>query len=347
MNDLDTRIRDTLKRVAQTASAPSRLDELTSRRPRRVPAVALAAAAVLLVAITPILLLGGDSPRAPSFGAPDPDPVEIDPSWLVVEPEDIAAIVAATPDELADGTVVPGMRSQLRTESAWCVLGEPEQPWSSMLGRSGHDPLDHPVTEEALFDACVRTERTETGVSVGGTPPSEYTVCRASYLTREDLPRSGNMILPDLTVIDGDISAPGPGIPAVYGRITDCTTESLPGMRVDDTPPLDELNRARDLEIAVTGASLRNCLSVEAARALAEAARAELGAGWLLVEVPWHVTTMEARFGGPAGESSGREDCYGPLLDYGKGFVAQPTLTPRAPETPATITTLSPDEVGG
>jgi hypothetical protein len=345
MNDLDTRIRATLERVAQTASAPSRLDELTSRRHRRVPAVALAVA-VLAIAITPILLLGGDSPRAPSFGAPGADPVDVDPSWLVVESEDIAAIIAATPDELADGSVVPGMRSQLRTESAWCMLGQPERPWSSMLGRFGHDPLDQPVTEEALFDACVRAAP-GVGVGVGDAPPTEYTVCRASYLTREDLPRSGNMILPDLTVIDGDTSTPGPGIPVVYGRITNCTAESLPGMRIDDTPPLDELNRARDLEIAVTGASLRNCLSVVEARALAEAARADLGAGWLLVEVPWHITTMEARFGGPVDESTGREDCHGPLLDYGKGFVAQPTLTPRAPGAPATITTLAPDEVGG
>jgi hypothetical protein len=344
MNDLDTRIRDTLERVAQTASAPSRLEELTSRRPRRVPAVALAAVAVVAIAITPILLLGGESPRAPSFGAPGDDPVDIDPSWLVAEPEDVAAIIAATPDELPDGSQVPGTpgtRPPLRSESTWCMLGLPEQPWSAAVLPI---PLDLAVTEGALIESCLlRSPEVEAAIDA----PTDYTVCRAYYLDRKALDSASSMILPEIIVVAGDTSTPGPGIPVIFGRATDCTSESLPRMGLDDGFRFDELNRGRDLEIAVLGASLRNCFSVDEARALAAAVHTELGAGWLLVDVPWAVTTMEDRFGGPVDESTGREDCHGPAFDFAFGFVAQPTLTPRPPTAPATVTTLSPDEVEG
>jgi hypothetical protein len=345
MNDLDTRIRDTLARVAQTASATSRLDELTARRPRRVPALALAAVAVAAIAITPILLLGGESPRAPS--GVGTGPIDIDPSWLVAEQEDVDAILAATAESLPEGLQGPGSstRPPLASETAWCVVGLPERPWQAVMLPIA---LDVAVTEGALVEACAMRAAE---VAADTDPPTEYTVCRAAYMDRTPLRALDDMTLPELVVVRGDTSSPGPSFPLVVARAADCSTEPfadlLPGMIVSQGVDYDQMSQGKDLEIAVLGASLRNCLSVDEARALAGAAHEELGPEWLLVDAPSFVTSMEDRFGGPVDESTGREDCHGPRFEFTLGFVAQPSLIPWVPSEQSTVSTLSPDQVEG
>jgi hypothetical protein len=360
MNDLDTRIRDTLHHVAATTAAPSRLDTLTSRRRRvALPAVAALALAVGALGMTSILLTGGESPRAPTGEGPsEPSlPGGVDPSWLIVEPEDIAAIVAATPDEGPNGTAVPGTRPSLRTESIWCVSGSPTTRITMMVsaGRAlGALPLDVPVTEEALVEACLATassdEWGDQGPDWGAGQSTEYTVCRGRQ-DRGAVWNDPRAYPADLGIVAGNAAAPGPGFPVVFDRAVDCATSVLgtaPPVILDDAPTLDALNRARDLEIAALGASLRTCLTVEQATDLAAAVHAELGSGWLLVEVPWIVSTMENRFGGAFGSDIARADCHGPLFDVGFGFVAGPSPTPWAPSMPPTsITTLAPDQVDG
>ena len=354
MNDLDTHIRETLERVAGTTIAPSRLHEVTSRRRGRMPAAVSTVVALVVVVValgvTSILLTGGESPRAPTGEGPIPAGVEA--SWLVVETEDIAAIIAATPDEHPDGTVVPGTRPPLSTEATWCV-DDSGRPWhaGSAVRNAIILPLELPVTEEALVDACLAATSRE-GVDWGSTGTTGYTVCRGRYPSRDALWNQPDFIYPaELVLVDGNPAAPGPGFPLVFDRAVECATVgvgSIPPLILDDGPVLDDLNRARDLQIAALGAALRTCLTVEQAWALTEAVHAQLGPGWLLVEVPWMISTMESRFGGPVVSDAEHAGCHGPLLDYEYGLVAGPARLPPAAitETPTSTTTVAPSDPG-
>ncbi len=294
MSNLETRLRETFDRVAESTDVTRRINEIIHvRRSRAVPGFAVGLAAfTFVVAVFAPLLLGG-SPASDVAGSPSASGVTVDPAWLTVEPEDIAAF---------NRIPLPGNapRAALRSEKIWCFY-EDARPIETHVTNVD---VDEPVTAEALTSTCATTE-SATGLE---SPPQAATICRGVF----DSPAYQEWIAAaETTVISGDVAGPKPGFPVILGWRSDCISERL------DTSPntvtlttdlsIDAINRARQLELAVIGAASQTCLSHDQSEALAAAVVDKLGQDWMHTVLRSIPTTA-----GP---------CFQPSLDQQWGWV--------------------------
>lgn len=300
MSNLDTRLRETFDRVAESTKVNRRVDEIVQVRQRRaVPrlAVGLTAFAAVVAVFAVPMLLGGAPPNddvAGSISAPADVGVTVDPSWLTVEAEDVAAH-----DELP----LPGngQRAPLRSETIWCYY-EGARPVETSVTSVG---VDEPVTAEALTTTCGTATDSARELE---SPPEAMTVCRGVF----DSPAYQTWASSDeMTVISGDIAGSKPGFPVILGWRSDCTSETLE--TTPDTVTLtsdlsiESINQARTLELAVIGAANQNCLSYHQSEALAAAVVDELGQEWMHTDL----TSVQSTAGA----------CYQPFIDQQWGWV--------------------------
>jgi hypothetical protein len=298
MSNLDTRLRETLHRVAESTKVTRRVDEIVRVRQRRaIPkfAVGLTAfVAVVAVFSIPVFLGGSlDSDVAGSFSAPADAGVRVDPAWLTVEPEDVAAY---------NQLPLPGdgQRAPLRSEKIWCFYEDARPEEASVSGVA----VDEAVTAENLTSTCAT--RTESAAEMDS-PPQAMTICRGVFdsPSYQEWATSG-----EAKVITGDIAGSKPGFPVILGWQSDCTSESLETSpdTVTLTPDLsiDAINQARQLELAIVGAANKNCLSYAQSDALAAAVVEELGQGWM------HTAFSSQSTAGA---------CYQPFIDQQWGWV--------------------------
>lgn len=329
MSDLETRLRETLDQVAEATRVQRRADEITRTSQRRpAPRLAIGAAAfgvVLAVFALPLLLAGpqSDNLAGGRSSTPTNTPVTIKPAWLTVEADDLEAI--ASMQLPGDGT-----RAPLRSETIWCFYksGRPIEASAS------DGPFDESLTAASFTDTCAGhpDRASETNVAT-----ESMTICRAVFKpdAYEEWATSVEM-----NVISGGVLGAHPGFPVVLGWPSDCVSESLtsnPSVTLTADLSLEEVNRARELEIAALGAGIQNCLSYNESQELAKAITGELGQQWTLTEL------------GRVSELNGA--CFQPFIDQQWGWVftdltrdeqqdranqqdaetTQPTIAPTAP----------------
>lgn len=325
MSNLDTRLRETLERVAESTKVNRRIDEIvTARRRRTIPklvAGVAAFAAVVAFFAFPMLFSGTpDGDVAGEIATPADAGVIIDPSWLTVNDDDLAVFEA-----IADSSAEvhgAGWRPSLRTEAVWCL----HEGGPGADTRASDFPIQEDLTVEALTATCATGNDSARSLE---TPPETLTVCRGVYAdsSYEEWVGSG-----ENRVIAGDIEGPHPGFPVVLGWQSDCLSEVLDTTQevvLTDDLALDQINHARQLEIAVTGASHTNCFDYQQANALADEARRILGTNWLRVEF----TAVDPN---PAGS------CYQPLIDLQFGAIFVIRMESPNAEDSGTSTTLPP-----
>jgi hypothetical protein len=248
--------------------------------------------------------------------------VTIDPSWLTVDDDDFA-VFEAIADSAAE-VHGDGWRPSLRTEAVLCL----HEGGTGADTRASDFPIHEDLTLGALTTTCATGNDSARSLE---TPPETLTVCRGVYADSayEEWVGSG-----EFKVIAGDIDGAHPGFPVVLGWQSDCLSEVLdtnPEVVLTDDLDLDQINNhARQLEIAVTGASHTNCFDYQQANALADEARLILGSNWLRVEF----TAVDPNLAGY---------CYQPLIDqqFGAIFVMIGVDQPIA-QDPGTSTTLPP-----
>jgi hypothetical protein len=323
MSNLDTRLRETFDRVAESTKVNRRVDEIvTVRRSRTMPklvAGVAAFAAVVAFFVFPILLSGTpDDDVAGEIAAPADAGLTIDPSWLTVDDDDLAIFVALA-DSAAEAHGA-GWRPSLRTEAVWCL----HEGGPGADTRASDFPIQESLTVEALTTTCATGNDTARNLE---TPPETLTVCRGVFAESAyaEWVESG-----EYRVIAGDIDGIHPGFPVVLGWQSDCLSEVLDTtveVALTDDLALDQINHARQLEIAVTGASHINCFDYQEASALADEARRILGTNWLRVEF----TAVDPNLAGY---------CYQPTLDLQFGAIYVTGVDQPIAENPDTSTTL-------
>jgi hypothetical protein len=344
MSNLDTRLRETFDRVAESTKVNRRIDEIvTARRNRTMPklvAGVAAFAAVVAFFVAPMLLSGtpdGDvageiaaveNPgleTVPADAAPNEAPadagVTIDPSWLTVDDDDFAVFEA-----IADSSAEvhgAGWRPSLRTEAVWCL----HEGGPGADTRASDFPIHEDLTLEALTTTCATGNDSARNLE---TPPETLTICRGVYADSayQEWVGSG-----EYKVMAGDIDGAHPGFPVVLGWQSDCLSEVLDTtdeVVLTDDLALDQINHARQLEIAITGASHTNCFDYQQANALADEARRILGTNWLRVEF----TAVDPNLAGY---------CYQPLIDLQFGAIFVIGMESSNAEDSGTSTTLPPD----
>jgi len=329
VTDVERRLREALETVASTTEIAPRPEAIVwqSGPERRRWTVAAAAfiATLLAVGVPAVFLASTD--RDP-FPVVSDVPEGIDPGWLLVEPDDLA-VLDALRAETGPGGERPGPRRSLISERVWCLY--PTSPGSE-VSVSERISLVEDIKVDVLVEVCTQTDTTP---ALPGTP----TVCRGVYAESayDAWVESGEIIIPE-----GPTGAAAPGFPVVLGWESDCVSEQLatnPQVTLTADLSLDLVNLVRHLEIAVTGAAYRNCLTSAQAGALAEAARDRLGDGWILGR------------SGMAPSQSGT-DCYRPVVDlqFGAVYVLERRLfeeheSARTPDlgTGAPVTTIGVD----
>lgn len=332
MNDLDTRLRETMEQVADSTRVRRRVDEIVRvRRHRSTPSLVVGMAsfaAVLVVFALPMILIGepGGEVGVGSQESPDsgvtpisPQVVVVDPEWLTVEPEDVAAFEdMALPGD--------GERAPLRTESIWCFYEDSRPIETSVTGVA----VDEPVTTESLITSC--TGHPE--VATEGSEPTEAgTVCRGVIADSayEEFVAAGEW---DMT--PEDITHSRPGFPVILTWASECVSESLeshPPITLTADLNLDSVNKARQLELAARGASLQQCLTNDQAAALTDAIVEELGDNWMSEPRPVGAN--------PASGEQAAAYCYQPFIDQQWGFVFYADIS-EAPDPQTTASTLPP-----
>lgn len=325
MNNLDTRLRETLDRVAQSTKVNRRVEEIVSNRHRRptpklVAAVA-AFASVVAIFVIPMLLSGTpDGDVAGGVPAPVEPGWTIDPVWLTVENDDLDVFDALT--AAAAEVHGPGWRTSLRTEAVWCL----HEGGPGADTRASDFPIEEDLSVEALTVECATGNDSARNLDA---PPDTLTVCRGVFADTEyqQWLSSG-----EYRVIAGDIEGIRPGFPVVLGWQSDCVSEVLDttnSVVLSEDLDLGQVNQARQLEIALVGASHNNCFDYGQASALADEAGKVLGTSWLRVEFT-------------AVDQDLIDYCYQPVLDLQWGAIYVMGVDEPVAEGPGTSTTLPP-----
>ena len=347
MSNLDTRLRQTFDRVAESTKVRRRADEIVQDRRRRpLPRFTVAVAAFAVVAgIFALPMLLGGSPTndvAGGFAAPDEDtessspsddatggstapdhvaqgttppensPVIIDPDWLTVEADDVAAF---------NGIPLPGdgERASLRSETVWCFYEEGRPIETRVSGVA----VDQPISADDLTSTCA----TDADSTASDLSTDSMTVCRGVFdpAFYQEWASSG-----EYTVISGGVEGSHPGFPVILAWQADCNTQTVtshPTITVTDDLSLEAVNRARQLELAAVAAAIQNCLSYDESQALASAIAGELGQQW-----------MHTSMSGSDGLTGG---CFQPFIDQQWGWVFTDIIRDEQPP-PVTETTLAP-----
>lgn len=321
MSDLDTRLAETLDRVAATTKVQSRFDEIATPRRRlglpRLAVPVMAFAAVVVLFVVPMFLADSSRRNVGGSGSPSPadSQVTVDPSWLTVEPHEVA---------LYNGQSLPGEggRAPLRSEMIWCFYDDARPVEAHVAGVA----VDQPMSWDALTKTCAtetdvaaETEATQQMMTVcrGVLDPSEYEEWAAAA---------------EMTVIAGDPEAAKPGFPVVLGWESDCVSESLesnPEVVLTADLSLEMINKIRELELAVVAASIEHCLSYDESEALVSAVVAELE--------PSYVHTSLA-----GGREMG-DGCFRPFIDQQWGWVFSDIVSvSSSAEMASTIPPISP-----
>jgi hypothetical protein len=343
MSDMDTRIRETLDHVASTTRITMRFEEVVQHRSRRGRGWLEAAAAFVVVLLIglPALLLGGDpepgtapptseqpSPSTSSVPSTNPTPSTqpdssaIDPSWLTVDDDDLAVFEQMRAE--GESAHSEGWRPSLLTESVWCMYRDGSGVDTSVSSF----PIDEDLTLEAIDVEC-RTEND--AVRNLDTSPTQFTFCRGVFGEEA----YSAWTTSEFRVVEGSLTAERPGFPVVLGWASDCVSERLDSsltVRLTTDLSLEDVNRARQIEIAVTGATNAQCFTYEQASTLAKAAWVELGEAWLLTEQTGLLTDLDGA-------------CYQPDIDLQWGAVyvgGNDRLSSPGSPPPGTPTTLAP-----
>ena len=320
MSDLESRLRETLDQVAESTRVQRRADEIirvSQRRP--VPRLAIGAAAfvvVLAVFALPLLLDNPPVDNLASGGSTTSieTPVTINPAWLTVEADDLEAIASIQ---------LPGNddRAPLRSETIWCFYGTGRP----IEAKASDGALDSRLTAADLTATCaVHPDRASDTVAA----TESMTICRAVFepAAYEDWAASDEM-----SIVSGGVPSTHPGFPVVLDWQSDCVSESLtsnPSITLTADLSLEDVNRARELEIAAVGAGLENCLSYAESQALAKAIAGELGQRWLHIDL------------GVVSELG--DGCYQPFIDQQWGWVFTDLAT--VSEAPVVGTTFAPTD---
>lgn len=328
MNDIDTRLRDTLQHVATTTRTTDRVEDIVRRRQRRPIGFTVAAAAFVLVVLVvgvPAML---NSPQSQQQVGSLDEPVvtsivpapAIDPAWLTVEAEDLE--VFAQLREQGASVHGPGWRPGLHTESVWCM-------YSNGTGAdtmASEFPMDQDLTRAVIEAECGTGNDPARNLE---SPPETFTFCRGVFA---DSAYKQWSTAGEMTIVEGQLDTDRPGFPIVLGWESDCVSEHLDtstAIQLDADLSFEAINRARQIEIAVTGASYTNCFTYDQATVLAEAARQQLGDEWLLT-----------RYGGSDTAPDGL--CHRPTIDLQWGAIYIGAQD-RPTSTDQTFTTLPPE----
>jgi hypothetical protein len=324
MNGIETRLRRTLDEVAAQTIAEDRYGSLPRRsRPPNAPALVAAALALGLLAMGLLPVFGGDGAPDPlsTPSGPDGSTWEVDPAWLAVDPEDIAVFDDLTAIHTTSGKLDldPAWRHPLRSELVWCLYQD--GPGSDT--RASQFPLAEDLTGARIEAACADTDAARNQPAALESP----TLCRGVY----DPASQRELLASQFEVIERSSGA-APGFPVALGWEADCDNTRVstnPAVTLDGGLSLEEVNRVRDIEIAIIGASFTHCLTFPQATELARAAREALGAGWMLMAAT-SVTTDGS--------------CYQPILDldWGTVYVAGRLYEELGEEAPGTPPTLPP-----
>jgi hypothetical protein len=186
------------------------------------------------------------------------------------------------------------------------------------------------VTAEQLISTCADHPEMTTD---DGQSTTVGTVCRgviAESAYQEFVAAGQWDITPE------DIAYSRPGFPVILTWDSDCVSESLesnPPINLTPDLSLDTLNRTRELELAVRGASLLQCLSGDQADALTDAIVEELGDDWMREPGPVGAN--------PASDELMTAGCYQPFIDQQWGFVFY-DIVRDAPDPQTTESTIAP-----
>lgn len=269
----------------------------TRRRPRMRRVAALAAAFLVLTA-------GG----AIAAGVFSPDP------------EDVATIV--DDGQLQDPSHLEGWRPSLRSEGVWCMY--------DLATGSGtyvsEYPLGDPLTMDVLLAECATgndVARNQDGI------PTEFTLCEATiteqgYSDRIDQDEH-------FTVLEGNPTGEHPGFPVVLAWDAECeatTLETSTPVNLVTMKSLDDINRAREVEIGLKASGIESCLTKAEAIAMAQQTRSQLGDSWLVMDFVF----------------SGTAECHSVDIDPEWGTIGVWAKdNPTAGESdPGTLTTEAP-----
>lgn len=325
MSNLDTRLRETLDRVAESTKVNRRVEEIVAARRRRptpklVAAVAAFASVVAIFVIPMLLSRAPNGDVAGGVAAPVEPEWIIDPTWLTVDNDDLDVFEALT--DAAAEVHGPDWRTSLRTEAVWCL----HEGGPGADTRASDFAIEEDLSVEALTVECATGNDSARNLD---TAPETLTVCRGVFAKNE---YQGWLSSGEYSVIAGDIEGTHPGFPVVLGWQSDCVDEVVDTTNkvvLSDDLDLDQINHARQIEIAVTGASHNNCFDYEQANALADEAAKSLGTSWLRVEF----TAVDQNL---------VDYCYQPVIDLQWSAVYVMGVDQPIAEAPGASTTLPP-----
>ncbi len=225
----------------------------TRQRPRMGRVAALAAALLVLTA-------GG----AIAAGVFSPDP------------EDVATIVDDGQQQAP--AHLERWRPSLRSEGVWCMY----DLTTGAATYVSEYPLGDPLTMDVLLAECATGNdvvRNQDGI------PTEFTLCEATvteqgYSDRIDQDEY-------FVILEGDPAAEHPGFPVVLAWDTECeatTLETSSPVNLVTMQSLDDINRARQVEIGLKASGIEACLTKAEAVTMAQQTRSQLGDSWLVMD---------------------------------------------------------------
>ncbi len=187
------------------------------------------------------------------------------------DPADVATI-----EKKAEEVV--SWQSSLQTGAVWCMYDVRTGADTSVV----EFPVGEPLTVEALLAECATGNDVVRNLDE---VPAQFTMCEGTFTDQE----YANRITSDdrFNIIAGDLSADRPGFPVVLAWEADCASTTLETSVAVDLAPmrsLDQINKAREIEIGLKASAINTCLTRSGADTMARNARADLGESWLLVD---------------------------------------------------------------
>lgn len=236
---------------------------------------------VVVSAAVGLMLVGGGSAVTAGVFGPDPDEVA-----ATLEDARESGVATLLEDAEARGlseVKTEDWRPTLRSERVVCAH-EDGSLGATSVAHPEDFPMEERIDEDDLIAACASgTDQTRHLDS-----PQQWTVCEGA-IPAEDVHATVDRMTSGQGPLEGRLTHDRPAFPVVLGWVTDCdeaTIETSPQRTVLgpwSSDSMQELNRARQVELGLTAAAIDRCLHPDEARAMASQARDELAGDWPVV----------------------------------------------------------------
>lgn len=192
------------------------------------------------------------------------------------DPQDVQGILDGA--EGAADAHGPGWRPTLDSEAVLCAYDSGDGASSTFASEF---PLDEPLTVDRIVAEC----RTGSDAARVSGAPDDLTLCEGVQ-TRAAIQEQ----LASGEIVSGDVAS-RPSFPVVLGWDADCSTAAFTGshdLELRDFTGVEDVNRAREVEVRLESLALDRCQSRDEAVQLAGEVVTALDRGWFVFDPLGH-----------------------------------------------------------